>query len=126
MATTISTHRQSDARQTSISRQWVWLLLIAGILANAFALIGGSWDGAYHARYIVDTFFSPPHILIYSGLTATMISGLAVLTLLVIEGRKSGGGGVIAHNPLLLKAGFDKKHPAIPWLHKKKLHLVFG
>jgi transposase len=31
-----------------------------------------------------------------------------------------------AHNPLLLKAGFDKKHPAIPWLHKKKLHLVFG
>ena len=31
-----------------------------------------------------------------------------------------------AHNPLLLKAGFDKKHPAIPWLHRKKLHLVFG
>jgi hypothetical protein len=102
MATAISTHRQSDARQTSISRQWVWLLLIAGTLANAFALIGGSWDGAYHARYIVDTFFSPPHILIYSGLMATMISGLAILILLVIEGRKSGGGGVIAHNPLLL------------------------
>ena len=31
-----------------------------------------------------------------------------------------------AHNPLLLKAGFDKKHPAIPWLGKKKLTLVFG
>ena len=31
-----------------------------------------------------------------------------------------------AHNPLLLKAGFDKKHPAIPWLGNKKLHLVFG
>ena len=31
-----------------------------------------------------------------------------------------------AHNPLLLKAGFDKKHPAIPWLQKKKLHLIFG
>jgi transposase len=31
-----------------------------------------------------------------------------------------------AHNPLLLKAGFDKKHPAIPWLGKKKLNLVFG
>jgi transposase len=31
-----------------------------------------------------------------------------------------------AHNPLLLKAGFDKKHPAIPWLHNKKLQLVFG
>ena len=31
-----------------------------------------------------------------------------------------------AHNPLLLKAGFDKKHPAIPWLGRKKLNLVFG
>lgn len=31
-----------------------------------------------------------------------------------------------AHNPLLLKAGFDKKHPAIPWFGNKKLHLVFG
>jgi len=31
-----------------------------------------------------------------------------------------------AHNPLLLKAGFAKKHPTIPWLNNKKLHLVFG
>src|SRR5215213_4325758 len=101
MTTAISTERQSDVSQISISRQWVWMVLIAGALANVFALIGGSWDGAYHARYIVDTFFSPPHILIYSGMTATMISGLAVLALLAIEGRKHSNG-VIAHNPLLL------------------------
>lgn len=31
-----------------------------------------------------------------------------------------------AHNPLLLNAGFAKKHPAIPWLGNKKLNLVFG
>ncbi len=31
-----------------------------------------------------------------------------------------------AHNPLLLKAGFEKKRPAIPWLKNKKLNLVFG
>jgi len=31
-----------------------------------------------------------------------------------------------AHNPLLLKAGFEKKHPAIAWLGNKKLNLVFG
>lgn len=31
-----------------------------------------------------------------------------------------------AHNPLLLNAGFDKKHPAIPWLDNKRLQLVFG
>ncbi len=31
-----------------------------------------------------------------------------------------------AHNPLLLKAGFDKKNPSIPWLGSKKLHLLFG
>jgi hypothetical protein len=101
MATAICPQRQSNAHQTSIARHWVWMLLIAGALANAFALIGGSWDGAFHARYIVDTFFSPPHILIYSGMTATMISGLAVLALLAIEGRKNGNG-VIIHNPLLL------------------------
>jgi len=31
-----------------------------------------------------------------------------------------------AHNPLLLKAGFDKRQPAIPWLGNKKLNLIFG
>lgn len=31
-----------------------------------------------------------------------------------------------AHNPLLLKAGFDKRQPMIPWLGNKKLILVFG
>jgi hypothetical protein len=31
-----------------------------------------------------------------------------------------------AHNPLLLKAGFDQKHVAIPWLEKRRLNLVFG
>lgn len=31
-----------------------------------------------------------------------------------------------AHNPLLLKAGFAKKQPAIPWLDNRKLKLVFG
>ena len=31
-----------------------------------------------------------------------------------------------AHNPLLLKAGLDQKHPRIPWFGDKKLRLVFG
>jgi hypothetical protein len=31
-----------------------------------------------------------------------------------------------AHNPLLLKAGFDMKHANIPWFGNKKLHLLFG
>ncbi len=31
-----------------------------------------------------------------------------------------------AHNPLLLKAGFDQKQPSIPWLGHKRLNLVFG
>jgi len=31
-----------------------------------------------------------------------------------------------AHNPLLLNAAFDKKHPAIPWFGNKKLNLRFG
>lgn len=31
-----------------------------------------------------------------------------------------------AHNPLLIAAGLDKTDTAIPWLGKKRLHLVFG
>jgi len=31
-----------------------------------------------------------------------------------------------AHNPLLLAAGFDKTDLPIPWLHGKRLRLVFG
>lgn len=31
-----------------------------------------------------------------------------------------------AHNPLLLAAGFDKKHVRIPWLGGKRLRLMFG
>jgi hypothetical protein len=31
-----------------------------------------------------------------------------------------------AHNPLLLKAGFEQKQPAIPWLGNRKLNLLFG
>jgi hypothetical protein len=31
-----------------------------------------------------------------------------------------------AHNPLLVAAGFDQTHTAIPWLGGKRLRLVFG
>src|SRR6516164_5772053 len=31
-----------------------------------------------------------------------------------------------AHNPLLIAAGFDTKETRIPWLHRKRLRLVFG
>ena len=31
-----------------------------------------------------------------------------------------------AHNPLLIAAGFDTTDVAIPWLGRKRLHLVFG
>jgi hypothetical protein len=31
-----------------------------------------------------------------------------------------------AHNPLLIAAGLDKTDTAVPWLGKKRLHLVFG
>jgi hypothetical protein len=84
-----------------LSRSMVWGLLIAGLIANLFGIVGGSWDGAYHARYIVDTFWSPPHLLLYSGMGGTMLIGLAILTVLVVQGRK-WGGGMMQHNPLLL------------------------
>jgi hypothetical protein len=32
----------------------------------------------------------------------------------------------LAHNPLLIAAGFDKMNVAVPWLGGKRLRLVFG
>jgi hypothetical protein len=87
MASVIPTSRQADVAQPRIARWIVWTLLIAGAIANELGIAGGSWDGAYHDRYIVDTFFSPPHILLYSGMAGTMLVGLSALGAVMYEGH---------------------------------------
>ncbi len=48
-------------------------LIIAGlVLAGAMRLAGVYWDIAWHIDLTRDTFFSPPHLLIYSGVLLTL------------------------------------------------------
>jgi hypothetical protein len=102
-ASIISVRRASDVSQTSISRRLVWLLLVAGTIANAVGIAGGSWDAAYHTRFKVDTFFSPPHLVIYGGILGTMLVGLAVLAIIMVERRARGDWiGLLARRPLLV------------------------
>jgi len=47
--------------------------IVAGlILAGALRLAGVYWDIAWHIDLTRDTFFSPPHLLIYSGVLLTL------------------------------------------------------
>src|SRR5436309_13887951 len=103
MASTILVHRASDISQASISRRLVWLLLVAGAIANVVGIAGGSCDAAYHTRFKVDTFFSPPHLVIYGGILGTMLVGLAVLAILIVDRRAHGDWiGLLARRPLLV------------------------
>ena len=53
-------------------RYWyIELLFVCGIVANIMALLGSYWDLAWHFDFGRDTFWSPPHFLIY-GSTALM------------------------------------------------------
>jgi hypothetical protein len=100
MASVISVSTQARA---DISRRLVWGLLVAGTAANTFGIAGGSWDGAYHRRYVVDTFFSPPHLMIYGGMLGTLLIGLAILGMLVLDGWSQGDvAGTLLRRPLLL------------------------
>ena len=53
-------------------RYWyIELLFVAGIIAQIMSLLGSYWDLAWHFDFGRDTFWSPPHFLIY-GSTALM------------------------------------------------------
>jgi hypothetical protein len=47
------------------------LLISAGLILQAGS---GSWDASSHLLKKPDTFFTPPHILLYSGIILTLIS----------------------------------------------------
>jgi hypothetical protein len=89
--------------KSQISRGLLWGLLIAATIANALGLFGGSWDGAFHAKYLVDTFLSPPHLLIYGGIGGTMLIGAAILGIMAREARRSKEGfRFFTRQPLLM------------------------
>ena len=42
-------------------------------LASLFGVAGGTWDAAWHVTLLRETFWTPPHLLLYGG------TGLALL-----------------------------------------------
>jgi len=83
------------------------------ILAGGLRLVGVYWDIAWHIDLTRDTFFSPPHLLIYSGVLLTLtIVGYPVVRawlggtplVLPLGWRLLGLGAVV----IILAAPFDE------------------
>jgi hypothetical protein len=62
-----------------------YVLVSLGML---LAIAGGSWDITNHLLNKPETFFAPPHAVLYSGAASAVVG-----TVLVFSGSKSGGAG---------------------------------
>ena len=73
---TISTSKSSE---TFLKTKSEIIFLIGSILTSLGILlvtVGGSWDITNHLLSKPETFFSPPHALMYSGVTVTLIGAV--------------------------------------------------
>jgi hypothetical protein len=56
--------------------------LIGGLLICAIlGMVGGTWDAGWHVSFLRETFFTPPHLLLYTATAGAMFLGLAGLVL---------------------------------------------
>lgn len=89
----------------SIIWRRVWglsLISWAFVIGGMCAFIGLLWDGAWHASWGRDTFFIPPHNLMYGGLSLTMGMAIAVL---VTSSRKPRDASMLQIGPLQAPLG---------------------
>ncbi len=77
---------------TSWSFVFAWLAAFIGLL----------WDGAWHASWGRDTFFIPPHDLMYGGVTIGLIMAIGVL---VTASRRPRDPGYVHIGPLQAPLG---------------------
>ena len=89
--------KDTDATSQFNAPLWIVAVAFAGAVS---ALAGGYWDDAWHTERGRDTFFVPPHIAIYAGIT---VAGGA-LTLWAALAVRAGHSvrTVLAHKPLAL------------------------
>lgn len=69
----------------SIIWRRVWGLSLASwafVISGLCSFVGLLWDGAWHASWGRDTFFIPPHDLMYGGISLSMGMAIAVLVTL--------------------------------------------
>lgn len=64
----------------------LWVIL-AGKLVGAWGL---TWDIQWHLLIGRDTFWIPPHLMMYSGVTAALVVAAAVLALDTAQARRGG------------------------------------
>ena len=57
-----------------------WLLQIAAVAAMV-ELIGGGWDIMWHIRHVPEFFWTPPHIVLYSGAGVVLLATGAAFVL---------------------------------------------
>ncbi len=63
-----------------------WIL--AGMLLSLFlGMTGGTWDAGWHVTFLRETFWSPPHILLYAATAGSMFLGLAAVLVARLQRR---------------------------------------
>lgn len=67
------------------------LVLTVAAVGAMVELTGGGWDINYHLAQRPETFWTPPHVMLYSGATAVFAAGLYVLLLLFLRAPVAGG-----------------------------------
>jgi hypothetical protein len=82
-----------------------WGLTLAAwafVFSGMFSFIGLLWDGAWHGSFGRDTFFIPPHNVMYGGITLSMLTSLAVLITL---SRRARSPAYVSLGPLQAPLG---------------------
>lgn len=77
----------------SIIWRRVWGLSLASwafVFSGLCSFVGLLWDGAWHASWGRDTFFIPPHDMMYGGISLSMGMAIAVLITLSRHPRERG------------------------------------
>jgi hypothetical protein len=73
------------------------LLYVVGVAGAFLQISGGTWDVASHALGIPETFFTPSHLILYTGVAAAGLAGLAGLTVrTTTNGADVGGRRLVA------------------------------
>jgi hypothetical protein len=54
-------------------------LYMAGIAGALIQILGGQWDVSWHVLGLVETFFTAPHTVLYSGVAFSLLSSLIAL-----------------------------------------------
>lgn len=101
----------------------IWLGPLFVLIGGTIALVGTYWDDAWHTDRGRDTFFAPPHLVLYSGVALTGIA-VALWALQVV--RTPGRIRVLMHHPPLLLAAFGTAATILSAPIDDAWHRLFG